>query len=614
MVFLCSRKIESDPQDPPDGGVPVTWRRRIFAALVGATVLVATALMIWTLSAGGFDGVDGLLTLCFLITLPWTAIGFWNAVVGLILMRASANPVTAVCPVLSDSRDRSEIATSTAILSCIRNEDIGTVTRNLDRMLGELADAGALGRFHLYVLSDSHWPEYIAAEESALARLRERWRGLARITYRRRPDNPGYKAGNIRDFCARWGERHDFALVLDADSLMSANTILRLVRTLQAHPRLGILQTLVVGLPTTSPFARPFQFGMRLGMRGYSIGSAWWQADAGPYWGHNALIRLRPFIAHCMLERLPGSGPLAGWVLSHDQVEAALMRRAGYAVRVMPQEGGSWEENPPTLTEFLRRDLRWCQGNMQYLKLLGTPGLHAVSRVQLWLAILMFIASPAWVMLMGVGVLRASLGDAGPIYDPAPGLTLFVLVMLMVFAPKLATLIDTLATPALRRGFGGTPRLLLGSLAEAVFSTLLAPVMAIAHSIFIGGLVFGRTVVWGAQRRVVHRVRVCEALRRLWPQTLVGIGGLGWLALSGAAGAMLFSPFLLGALLAVPIAVLSSIPALGQRLTEIGLWRIPEETESASPDAGGAGAQSPDRPQRVPALPELGGAAIETAD
>ena len=584
------------PSPPPAG------RRRLFAALVGSSTAAAAALMTWTLAAGGYDWLDLLLIACFAITLPWTVIGFWNALIGLVLMRAAPDPAAAACPVLAGADDRTPITAGTAIVACVRNEDAAVVARNLDRMIDALADAGVAERFHVYLLSDSHWPEVLAAEAARADWLRARWRGVVEVTYRRRRDNPGFKAGNLRDFCDRWGARHDFMLVLDADSLMSAETVLRMVRTLQAQPQVGILQSLVAGLPSASAFARPFQFGMRLGMYSYSLGSAWWQADAGPYWGHNALIRLRPFIDHCQLPRLAGRGPLSGWVLSHDQLEAALMRRAGYEVRVMPVDHGSWEENPPTLLEFIRRDLRWCQGNMQYLKLgrAALRGLQPVSRWQLRLAVLMFLASPAWVLLMLVGVLRLGLDPGAPVYLPGPGLALFALVMLMVFAPKLASLADALLSRAGRRRFGGALRLTAGGLGEVLFTTLLAPIMALAHTVFLGGLLVGRTVVWGAQRRAVHGLSWARAARRLWPQTLVGALGFGYVALVAPAGALLISPFFAGALLAIPFATLTARPAAGAWLARVGLWRTPDETEpapivaalqlpaAAPPRAGGA--------------------------
>ncbi|NBC49854.1 MAG: glucans biosynthesis glucosyltransferase MdoH [Gammaproteobacteria bacterium] len=561
--------------------LPLRWRRFGFAVLVVSTILLMLGLMTWTLGAGGYDWLDGLLIVCFAMTLPWTVIGFWNAVVGFIILRTAHDPAHALYPPAASVDDAAPIIAHTALLSCIRNEDVTSVVRNLDRMLDELDAAGVQDRFALYVLSDSTWPEVIAAEEEQVGRLTSRWNGVIEVVYRRRSSNPGYKAGNIGDFCARWGAEHDFMLVLDADSLMAAATILRMVRLLQARPRLGILQTLTVGLPSDSAFARPFQFGMRLGMKSYSIGSAWWQADAGSYWGHNALIRLRPFVAHCALPRIAGNGPLSGWVLSHDQLEAAWMRRAGYEVRVMPVEGGSWEEHPPTLLEFVRRDLRWCQGNMQYLRLGRDEiaGLHPVSRWQLRLAVMMFLASPAWLMLMLVGVLRLGFDGEGPVYRPETGLALFALVMTMVFAPKLATIIDALSSAAGRARFGGGLRLGISSLAEIGFAALLAPIMAIAHTLFLAELVLGRAVVWGAQRRALHGVRWRDAVRWLWPQTLIGGLGVAWLSLHAPPSAVVISPFFMGALFAIPIAVTTASPALGRLVAWLGLWRTPDEVE-----------------------------------
>lgn len=549
-------------------------RRRVFALLVGLTVAAGVALMAGTLRSGGLDGWDALIITCFALTLPWTTIGFWNAVIGLVLLRRRPRPLLTEDPQPPPLRGR------TALLSCIRNEDTSSVGRNLERMIVGILAEGQGDHFAVWILSDSDWEECIAAEESLARDLASRWADRLTVHYRRRPDNHGYKAGNIRDFLTGQGADFDYALVLDADSLMAPKTILGLVRAMDAQPRLGILQTLVVGLPSVSAFARPFQFGMRLGMRSYTLGSAWWQGDCGPYWGHNALFRVAPFRDHCELPLLPGGPPLGGWVLSHDQVEAALMRRAGYEVRVLPLEGGSWEENPPTLLEFIRRDLRWCQGNLQYLRLLNLPGLRPVSRVQLLLAVLLFVSSPAWVLLMLVGILRLGLpAQAGPVLDPALGSVLFALIMTMVFAPKLATLADLLLKGEDRRAFGGTARVMGGASAEILFSTLLAPVMAIAHTVFMAGLPFGRALVWGPQRRAAHRVGWGLALRRLWPQTLVGLSALLWLTATAGTAALWLSPFFVGALIAVPLAVVTASPALGLALARIGLWRIPEESE-----------------------------------
>ncbi len=427
------------------------------------------------------------------------------------------------------------------------------------------------------------------------------------VTYRRRTDNFAFKSGNIRDFCERWGVRHDYALVLDADSFMAASTIEDMVRRMDANPRLGILQSLVVGLPTTSAFTRIFQFGMRLGMRSYTVGSAWWQGDCGPYWGHNAVIRLKPFIDDCHLPVLPGKGPLSGPVLSHDQVEAVLMRRAGYEVRVLPVETESFEENPPNLLEFIRRDLRWCQGNLQYLNLRGLKNLKLVSRIQLVLAILMFVSSPAWLVFMGLAATLAAFGGGEVLqFDRETGFILFLTIMTMVFAPKIATVIDILSRKEQRRRFGGAARVIGGTLGEIVFSALLAPIMAVAVSVFILGLPFGRVVGWGAQVRDGHGLPFKLSLSKLWPQTLFGLAGIVWTATQSWSLVWPLLPVVGGPLVAVPFAMITARRDLGRLALASTLWRVPEETSvpmSLLPlklpaltagDAGGNGAYKPD--------------------
>jgi len=355
-------------------------RRAVVAVLNAATMAALLWLAAAALSPGGYGFVDWLLLALFAVILPWTVVGFWNAVIGLLIMRLARDPVGLVFPAAARVRGDEAVTASTAILVCIRNEMPDRVLRNLEPMLRGLAEAKVAGRFHVYVLSDTSNPTIAAAEEERFGALARTWQPDIGLTYRRRARNTGFKAGNIRDFCDRWGGRHDFALTLDADSFMTTRGMLQLVRIMQAAPTLGILQSLVVGMPSTSAFARIFQFGMRLGMRSYTIGSAWWQGDCGPYWGHNAILRLAPFMAHCDLPILSESALVSGHVLSHDQVEAVLMRRAGFEVRVLAEEGDSFEQNPPTLLEFFRRDLRWCQGTMQYWHFLLMPGLKPASR------------------------------------------------------------------------------------------------------------------------------------------------------------------------------------------------------------------------------------------
>jgi membrane glycosyltransferase len=559
-----------------------TIRRQIFASLVVVTILGLLGMMAYSLSLGGIVAAEWVLLICFAITLPWTAIGFWNAVIGFILLRTKDNAAAHVYPASAEITGEEKITTSTAIAMCIRNEDAQQVSRNLNAMMARLVASGEGDKFHVYVLSDSYFPEVISEEEAIFAKLKNDWAGQVDVTYRRREDNPGFKAGNIRDFCERWGSNHDYMLTLDADSVMSASSVLRMVRIMQKNDNLGILQSLVVGLPSDSAFTRVFQFGMRMGMKSYTIGSAWWQADCGPYWGHNALIRIQPFIDHCHLPKMEGEGPLSGWILSHDQVEAVYMRRAGFECRVLAEEMGSYEENPPHILEFIRRDLRWCHGNMQYFKLLNEPGLLPTSRIQLVLAILMFIGSPAWMLFIIVGTSAFVYPQIGvQMQGVGPGYTLFAIIMGMIFAPKIASIVDVLMRRDLRKSFGGGISVIFGSLLEIIFSMMLAPIMAVANTIFLFKLfVLRKAKGWTTQSRSAESLPLGVTVKHLWPQVLFGIIGVAGVLSVGnlsALALLICLPVFIGPILAVPFGITSSHLFFGKLAAKFGFWQLPEE-------------------------------------
>jgi len=555
-------------------------RRALFAVLVGTTMAAVLWLAAVAVPPHSFGAIAFLVL--FTVTLPWSVVGFWNATIGFLIMRFCRDPVVAVNPLAASIRGDEPVTASTAILVCIRNESPDQVTRNLQPLMDGLVRARVAELFHVYLLSDSSDPGIIAAETSCFEAFIAKWQGTIPVTYRRRAINTAFKAGNIRDFCDRWGSNHDFAVTLDADSFMPAETVLRIVRIAQANPSLGILQTLVVGLPSVSVFARVFQFGMRLGMRSYTLGATWWQGDCGPYWGHNAIIRLAPFIAHCRMPVLPGNGPLSGHVLSHDQIEAALMRRAGYEVRVLPVDGVSWEENPPTLMEFSRRDLRWCQGNMQYWQLLFMPGLKPVSRFQLLFAIQMYLGSPAWMAMTAIGIVLLALSNTPAAqYLPVKagaGTLLFAIMMLMTFAPKIATIIDIFLTRSARRSYSGTLAFVFNIAVETVFMILLAPIIALTHTIFMTRLfVFRRGGNWTSQMRQSHAVPWRLATKRLWPQTIAGCAVLGVVAMKAPNDFGFALMGTSGLILAAPFAVATASPLMGALFARIGIGHIPEE-------------------------------------
>jgi membrane glycosyltransferase len=548
-------------------------RRWLVVALNTVTCALLLATLALVLGSDGWSLVDVLALIAATIGLPWTVLGFWNALIGLWLLHGVRDPLRAVAPYAAPAPE--PLTIRTAVLMTLRNE---VPTRALNRLRTVKASIDATGeghQFDWFVLSDTNRDDVAALEEAEIAAWRAADPDHARIFYRRRTDNTGYKAGNLRDFCARWGADYEVMLPLDADSVMAGPTIVDHVRMMQAYPRLGILQSLVVGMPSASAFARLFQFGMRHAMRSYTMGQAWWTGECGPFWGHNALVRIKPFAQDCHLPILPGAPPLGGHVLSHDQVEATLMRRAGYEVRVLPVEGGSWEENPPSMPEFVRRDLRWCQGNLQYLKLLGLPGLHPISRFQLVWAIAMFIGIPCWTLLIALLPLLA--WQAGDGFPAGAALALYLSYLVMFLTPKLAGIADVLLTVGGAARYGGRLRLTLGAIAETLFSFLQSAASTFHTTVFMVGLLFGRSVSWGGQARDAERLAWGDAARLLWPQLVFGVLVVGSLAVIAPEVALWSLPLTAGYLVAIPVAVLTAHPALSRWMVATKLAGIPED-------------------------------------
>ena len=556
----------------------LTGRRLLFGVLSVASFMAMLTLMHRALGQEvPAWGVFTLLAL-FAVTLPWTVVGFWNSTIGFLVSLLSRDPLSVVLPLSARVSALDPITASTAIALCIRNETPTRLERNLEAMMRGLVDSGFGSKLHVYVLSDTNDPVIGEQEQQCFDAMAARWRTRLALTYRRRTDNQGYKAGNIADFCARWGHLHDFVVTLDADSFMTGQAILRLVRLMQANPTLGILQGLVVGLPSTSGFTRLFQYGMRLGMRSYTMGSAWWQADCGPYWGHNAAIRIKPFIEHCELPSLPDRDGAPRHILSHDQVEAVLMRRAGFDVRVIPQEDESWEENPPTLIEYIRRDLRWCEGNLQYIHLLTLPGLKFLSRYQLCIAILMFLGSPAWIALLLLTIfLLCAASTPSAFMHAGLGTTLLVTTLLMWYLPKIAGALQVLLSAQERKRFGGSLRFAISFTLEMLLSLLMTPITWLNHTIFIIGLLFGKKSGWTGQARDDHSVPLTTATRQFWPHTLLGLG-LAVAVWRAHPSSLPYAMIMLaGLLLSIPIVVTTSWPSFGRWLIRRKLVSLPEE-------------------------------------
>ena len=555
----------------------LAFRRRAVLALNVVTYLALMWLAARVIGHGGWSLVDVIMFVCFALGTPWTVLGFWNAVIGLWLLHFHKDPIAAVAPYAAAGETQVPVATKTAIFMTVRNEDPARAILRLKTVKASVDATGQGAAFSYFILSDTNDADVAVVEERAFNNWKAADKDGARLIYRRRTDNTGYKAGNVRDFCERWGQDYELMLPLDADSVMSGDAIVKLVRMMQAHPKIGILQSLVVGMPSQSAFARIFQFGMRHGMRSYTMGQAWWVGDCGPFWGHNAVVRIKPFVDQCELPILKGEPPLGGHVLSHDQVEATFMRRAGYEVRVLPIENGSWEENPPTMLDFAKRDVRWCQGNMQYTKLLDTPGLYPMSRFQLIWAILMFLGIPAWTLMIALLPVAAYQAQGVANYPVGLAIFLYVTFFTMYLMPKIAGLIDALMTRGGVARYGGRKRFVASAALELVFSFLQGAVSTIRTTIFMIGLAFGKSVTWGGQSRDAYGISWQTAVRDLWPQTLFGVIVCGLLLAIAPAVFWWSLPLTAGYLVAIPFAVITASPAVGKWFVKLGLCGIPED-------------------------------------
>jgi len=566
-------------------------RRWLFAGLVGATTLTATAMMHGIVRAGGVAVLELAILAFFIPTFGWISVAFWNASIGFLLQMLRVDPNRLV---RLDTLPRTDapVRGRTAIVVPARHEDPELVLGGIAAVAGSLEGTGQAEHFDIHLLSDSTDPGWAETEEAAWLALLGRVPRPDRLHYRRRAENTGHKAGNIAEFLISSGHAYDFMVVLDADSVMSGDSLVALVRAIEADPEAGLVQTVPIPARQKTLFGRLVQFAAALYSPMLATGQAFWQTDSANYWGHNAIIRVRPFMEHCRLPTLPGRPPLGGAVLSHDFVEAALLRRAGWRVWLEPCLGGSYEQVPANVPDFAKRDRRWAVGSLQHLRLLREPGLAGLSRVHFVFGAMGYVSSVLWLLLLLAGTtyvvlpsasLRAMHGvDAAWISGWSERLhallPLLFLTAVVLFVPKVLGLTSALVRrPA---DFGGRARLLVGGLAEALFAVLVAPLMMMYHAAFVLSTLAGQNVVWGTQARTGRTLGWREAMRRTAPITATGaVWASGTLYVSPAFFLWL-TPIFAGLLLAAPIARWTSDAKLGRRLRALGLLLVPSETRT----------------------------------
>jgi membrane glycosyltransferase len=482
----------------------------------------------------------------------------------------------------------------TAVVMPVYNEDPARVFAGIQATYESLDQTGLLDYFDFFVLSDTTDPDTWVREELGFADLCAEVRAPEHLFYRNRRQNTERKMGNIADFCTTWGDGYRYMIVFDADSIMTGLSLVNLVRLMERNPHVGIVQAPPLPINRHTLFGRLHQFAMQAYSLIFISGLNFWQGGAANYWGHNAIIRIGPFVEHCRLPTLPGKQPLGGSILSHDFVEAAFIRRAGWKVYLASELRGSYEEMPSSLIGYAARDRRWCQGNLQHARLLFTKGFHLANRIHLLMGLMSYVGSLLWLVLLGLTTaegIRESVGkhsyfSKGMSLFPkwqvsvqTQALALFLVMMAMLLVPKVLSLIIHWSRPDRLKGFGGAAKLGLSVFLETISSTLLAPNLAFLQARFVLGTLMGRNVEWNSQDRGETSTGFREALRRHWPGTLLAILWTTLLALTVPALIWWFSPVILGFLLAIPLSAWSSRTSWGDWAKHRGLFLTPEELE-----------------------------------
>jgi membrane glycosyltransferase len=566
-----------------------TLRRLVLLTLTLAQTYVATGFMTTVLPYHGAKPLEFAILALFAMLFFWVSAGFWTAMMGFMLLlfgrdRFAISRTAAGNEPIDD-------AARTAVIMPICNENVARVFAGLRATYESISQTNELRHFDFFVLSDSADPDTRVAEINAWLELCSAVAGFGRIFYRWRRHRIKRKSGNIADFCRRWGANYRYMVVLDADSVMSGECITRLVRLAEANPNTGIIQTAPRAAGRETLYARMQQFATRVYGPLFTAGLHYWQLGESHYWGHNAIIRVAPFIEHCALSRLPGRGSLSGEILSHDFVEAALMRRAGWAVWIAYDLPGSYEEMPPNLVDELKRDRRWCQGNLMNFRLFLAHELHPAHRAVFVTGVMAYLSAPLWFLflllstaLLAIHTLSEpqyfaqpnQLFPLWPEWHPERAIALFGATAVVLFLPKLLSVFLIWAKGAKR--YGGGLRLISSMLAEFVFSALLAPIRMLFHTQFVLAAYMGWRIHWNSPPREDAQTTWGEALRRHGLHTLLGAAWAGVVYWLNPSFLWWLAPVVGALILSIPLSVYSSRVTLGKKSRKARFFLIPEES------------------------------------
>ena len=579
--------------DPAQLDADVVRKRRGFVGVMVFLIAAPAVVLMADLHLRtGYDSWKLAHLLIFAVLFGLLSFGALQALLGFILRRQDGDDCRISASV-DWTEDTAPLRVRTAVVMPVCNEDAGRVMEGVRAIYASLEADGRLPDFDFFVLSDSSDPNCWVAEEVACARLVRDLGANARLFYRKRRHNTNKKAGNIADFCRRWGSHYRYMVVLDADSIMTGSAIVALARMMERNPGVGLIQAIPRLVNGETIFARMQQFASRLYGPVFAEGANYWQLGESNYWGHNAIIRVAPFIKHCALPELPGEGPFGGRIMSHDYVEAALMRRAGWQVWLAADVEGSFEECPANLIDFAKRDRRWLQGNLQHARLVVGPGFHPVNRIHFSLGILSYLASPLWLAFLVLSTAIAwrfkatgltplpvdSFADHVAWRFGTEAVLLLGLTLGLLFLPKILALLDVRSRPREVAAFGGRRRLVAGMLFETLLSTLFAPVLMLFHTKFIVLTLCRRSVGWKTQRR--GRDGESDWSESVFTHAGHTALGVAWLALAWWINPMLalwMSPILAGFILSIPVSFLTGCVAPGLALKRAQLLLTPEES------------------------------------
>ncbi|HET7006860.1 MAG TPA: glucans biosynthesis glucosyltransferase MdoH [Candidatus Binatia bacterium] len=564
-------------------------RRTLLALLVIAQTIVASWSLVQTFPSPDFDYLQIVIVTTFVILFGWISFSFWSTIAGFWMLLRNRKMTYGPAEVREDRPLRGR----TAIVMPICDEDVRRCFAGIEVMYRSLRKTGQGHKFTFFVLSDTGTPGRQIEEETAWAETCRAVNGFGRIYYRRRRVNIKRKSGNIADFLRRWSRNYDYMIVLDADSLMTGAAMLSLARMMEASPQVGIIQSTPTIVNGHSLFARMQQFASRAYGPLFSASLHFWQLGESYYWGHNAIIRIESFIKHCGLARLPGRPPLGGEILSHDFVEAALMGRAGLEVWLAPDLPGSYEESPPTLLDELKRDRRWCQGNLQHLRILFAEGIKSGHRAILAMGVMAYVSAFFWAGFLILNTIHVayqslvtpayfssqpSLFPIWPQWRPEWAIALASTTALLLFLPKLFSYLLILKKGEAKR-FGGIATLGISIICEIILSTFLAPLRMWFHCKFVLLTLIGRPIKWTTQQRSASGTAWEEATRAHRVATLIAWGSLAAISWFDAALSVWILPVAIPLFLSIPLSVFSGSVSLG-RLAY--LFRIPEEESPPS--------------------------------